>query len=507
MSTSDCDNSVGTSPSHAGSELGMTTRRGSSSSSSHSSVNGADLLGYLHSDHDANLSPNNFTFFEPVPQSVESDNTALYASPDAELVCDKCRWTTFHREHMRLHYRAHFLEEEPIEIQQPTPKRPYQQLIPSAEADLTTPNDDSGSSATSAYYPPTPYAEHYQPSSSSMAVSRTLSYGTTPTHQPLTRTFSLGATTSDNNATPFKFGAYQQSQALDPSYLFHPQQQQQQQLLGSPMSLDGSFTESSPPPPTRAAVRRSDSAPLNTISTNGYYSQQLPHSPIYATGGSHYPLSPISPISPEGYGPSAGLHPSLGSRRQSAPSPASLSPSQAALQTASSMNRLLSSSSFLHSQPDLQQRRHTIHEQQHQQSGSELLHLHHTPASSAAYSHHYFPTPSSPPEMPRQQPQMPTMRQQHNARQHERYRTSRAAGPGDVGPERGHACHQCERIFKRLEHLRRHERTHTSEKPFGCDWDGCGRFFSRSDNLTQHKKTHEKVGGRNGPGGRSTKRR
>ena len=44
----------------------------------------------------------------------------------------------------------------------------------------------------------------------------------------------------------------------------------------------------------------------------------------------------------------------------------------------------------------------------------------------------------------------------------------------------------CKRPFKRLEHRRRHERIHTLEKPYGCDFSGCGRFFSRSDNLAQH---------------------
>jgi hypothetical protein len=48
----------------------------------------------------------------------------------------------------------------------------------------------------------------------------------------------------------------------------------------------------------------------------------------------------------------------------------------------------------------------------------------------------------------------------------------------------------CGRYFKRLEHLKRHVRTHTQERPYVCQ--RCGKRFSRSDNLTQHMKTHER---------------
>lgn len=48
----------------------------------------------------------------------------------------------------------------------------------------------------------------------------------------------------------------------------------------------------------------------------------------------------------------------------------------------------------------------------------------------------------------------------------------------------------CGRYFKRLEHLKRHVRTHTQERPYCCQ--RCGKRFSRSDNLTQHMKTHER---------------
>lgn len=71
---------------------------------------------------------------------------------------------------------------------------------------------------------------------------------------------------------------------------------------------------------------------------------------------------------------------------------------------------------------------------------------------------------------------------------------------GDVLPlivsslDKAHVCPQCNRRFKRLEHVKRHERSHTLEKPFTCSFEGCGRHFSRSDNLKAHEKTHFKNG-------------
>ncbi|KAF5338782.1 hypothetical protein D9758_012099 [Tetrapyrgos nigripes] len=52
----------------------------------------------------------------------------------------------------------------------------------------------------------------------------------------------------------------------------------------------------------------------------------------------------------------------------------------------------------------------------------------------------------------------------------------------------------CGRLFKRMEHLKRHLRTHTLERPFACPNAGCGKRFSRSDNLGQHERVCRKAG-------------
>ncbi|KAF4541915.1 uncharacterized protein LTHEOB_8069 [Lasiodiplodia theobromae] len=52
-------------------------------------------------------------------------------------------------------------------------------------------------------------------------------------------------------------------------------------------------------------------------------------------------------------------------------------------------------------------------------------------------------------------------------------------------------CRRCQRLFARLEHLQRHERTHTQEKPFLCD--KCDSRFTRSDLLIRHERlSHNK---------------
>ncbi|KAK9462156.1 uncharacterized protein V1516DRAFT_673912 [Lipomyces oligophaga] len=49
------------------------------------------------------------------------------------------------------------------------------------------------------------------------------------------------------------------------------------------------------------------------------------------------------------------------------------------------------------------------------------------------------------------------------------------------------ACRHCSSTFKRKEHMTRHERSHTAERPFECSF--CETAFTRKDLLVRHKRT------------------
>ncbi|KAJ2158739.1 hypothetical protein GGF46_003553 [Coemansia sp. RSA 552] len=65
------------------------------------------------------------------------------------------------------------------------------------------------------------------------------------------------------------------------------------------------------------------------------------------------------------------------------------------------------------------------------------------------------------------------------------------ASDDDSQPRRFHCTFAgCIKQFKRHEHLKRHFRTHTGERPYKCSAPDCGKVFARMDNLNQHIRTH-----------------
>ncbi|KAJ9094991.1 hypothetical protein QFC21_005784 [Naganishia friedmannii] len=114
-----------------------------------------------------------------------------------------------------------------------------------------------------------------------------------------------------------------------------------------------------------------------------------------------------------------------------------------------------------------------------------------------AQSHAYAMAGTSQP-LPYVVPAVGTKRTFSQSTQESEYaQESAGSDSGSAGaPGRMFQCplETCSRLFKRLEHLKRHVRTHTQERPYTCSY--CGKGFSRSDNLTQHVKIHAKAASR-----------
>ncbi|EXK77057.1 hypothetical protein FOQG_18218 [Fusarium oxysporum f. sp. raphani 54005] len=73
--------------------------------------------------------------------------------------------------------------------------------------------------------------------------------------------------------------------------------------------------------------------------------------------------------------------------------------------------------------------------------------------------------------------------------------------PPKTDKTRLHVCGTCQHSFARLEHLQRHERCHTKEKPFECP--ECARCFARRDLLLRHQqKLHQTSTTSSRPGNR-----
>lgn len=62
--------------------------------------------------------------------------------------------------------------------------------------------------------------------------------------------------------------------------------------------------------------------------------------------------------------------------------------------------------------------------------------------------------------------------------------------PSDEGQDRGlYQCSTCKKTYNRADHLIRHVRSHTHEKPYVCET--CGKGFARPDLLKRHASGHE----------------
>lgn len=53
-----------------------------------------------------------------------------------------------------------------------------------------------------------------------------------------------------------------------------------------------------------------------------------------------------------------------------------------------------------------------------------------------------------------------------------------------------HKCSVCHKEFARANHLKRHQTSHSSIKPFKCTC--CPKSFNRRDHLNQHEKLHQR---------------
>lgn len=64
-----------------------------------------------------------------------------------------------------------------------------------------------------------------------------------------------------------------------------------------------------------------------------------------------------------------------------------------------------------------------------------------------------------------------------------------------IDPKKRHQCPLCLARFQRPEHVKRHLKSHSSERPFMCEHPSCGKRFNRKDNLKAHlKKIHGEKG-------------
>lgn len=91
-------------------------------------------------------------------------------------------------------------------------------------------------------------------------------------------------------------------------------------------------------------------------------------------------------------------------------------------------------------------------------------------------------SPPTPPDSDGEKPTLPTFLTRRPT-----LHFNRRNNP-DLERRRVHFCNfeNCNKAYTKSSHLKAHQRLHTGERPYKCEWPDCDWRFSRSDELTRH---------------------